>query len=121
MTVKEIKVIRKDYTSRINEGIAWLDLNNPSWLKKINVELLNLQGTSTCILGQAYKDFWESESNAAVSGGLSVAGSNRLAFSLIGEVDDDGDSKYDILTMLWYEKLVRLRKQRGLDKKKAKK
>ncbi len=112
MNIKEILDQKKLFNDRINAGVKWLDLNKPDWLKKMKIEKLDLGSSDVCVLGQVFRKFWDDSSVKAVSGGLSYKESVRLGFAL--PEGSKFDKMYDPLTMLWYEKLKRLKKQRGL-------
>jgi len=40
----------------IKNGIALLDKKRPGWCEKIDLEILDLGSTFTCVLGQLYKE-----------------------------------------------------------------
>ena len=42
----------------VKKGATLLDRISPTWFKKVNLDKLNMQLCSACILGQLYKDYW---------------------------------------------------------------
>ena len=44
--------------SVVENGAALLDIENPGWYKKINLDKLSINSCSDCILGQIYGDYW---------------------------------------------------------------
>lgn len=100
------------YDKRVEKGIAWLNKNKPGWSKIIKLEKLDLSETEVCILGQAYKNFWnaiiEDDGGEGTQGILTQAQAKKLGFMESG-VDGNESNNYDLLTTIWFEKIKCLR------------
>jgi hypothetical protein len=46
------------FEKEIEKGAALLDIKNPGWRKKINLNNLNMVKVSYCILGQLYENYF---------------------------------------------------------------
>ena len=47
----------KELEKRVIRGVKFLDEHYPGWLQEIDVDRLNLEHYSNCVLGQLYGDF----------------------------------------------------------------
>lgn len=48
-------------TEKVALGAAFLDEKLPGWVNRVALDLLNMAGSSRCVLGQLHPDgFWES-------------------------------------------------------------
>ena len=52
---------------RIEAGIAYLNVVKPDWLKKIDLEELDLADGNTCVIGEVFGDFWDYQDAKSVS------------------------------------------------------
>ncbi|KXK63382.1 hypothetical protein AWW66_03450 [Micromonospora rosaria] len=44
---------------RVTAGVAWLDQHHPGWADRIDVDVLDLDDSLSCVLGQVVGDFWQ--------------------------------------------------------------
>jgi len=99
---------------RIRIGMKYLDKALPGWEWKINLDFLDLNSGSSCVLGQAYGNFWDKvlQSDEENNGEkMSERAAENKGFILSGYLSDT-DWGYDVLTRLWSKKIKELRKAR---------
>ena len=109
-----LKLTRQELKKRINLGVEWLDNVIPDWYVAIELDRLNMNQPRSCICGQVFSDFWK-VIIGGISGrkkgeskyGMSRLEAERRGFYLIGY-----DRYYDMLTSLWLEKIVVLRRKK---------
>lgn len=53
---------------RVAEGVKMLDALQPGWYKEIDLEILDLEGTDTCVLGQLYGGWVEGTEYLGIDG-----------------------------------------------------
>jgi hypothetical protein len=46
---------------KVANGVKWLDENHEGWKKKINISILNMIRPEKCIIGQIFKDYYQTE------------------------------------------------------------
>lgn len=56
---------REYLETAVRNGAAWLDENHPGWETKIDLSELNMVSCSSCVIGQAVGDYYQTISNAA--------------------------------------------------------
>ena len=93
---------------RINLGVRWLNKEQPNWLKKIDIELLDFRIWNECICGQIFGNFWKK-----IEGIRETHRKGKISFSQAEKYGFVGsDNKNNLLTELWVEKIKELRKKR---------
>ncbi|SRR6266571_1570048 len=102
------------FEEQITAGIRFIDEDNdPSvWPYQIELDKLNMQSCTACIIGQLYGDFIEQfdDTDDPVQYDLGFA-----APSLIG-LDAKTFKAYAILTKEWKKKIRELRKERKVSR-----
>lgn len=104
---KEYKIVCASANKRITRGIAWLDkkLGRKKWLKKIDLEKLNIDDTHVCILGQAFGDYFR----IVVYGGFNRRDKIELSSVQAAHMGfNTSNESGEILTYLWYMRLKKL-------------
>lgn len=82
-----------DYAAKVAEGIKKLDATKPGWRDLIDVQTLDLESCSVCVLGQVFGDYYEGK--AALD--ISSAVADRMGFNTEGSFRE--------LTEAWKEAL----------------
>lgn len=114
MEYKNVTEVKAILVERIRLGMKYLDRVLPGWEWKIDTELLDLNSGTSCILGQAYGNFWNKvlEYGESPDGEkMSEQAAENKGFILSGYLSDT-DWGYDVLTRLWVKKVKELRKAR---------
>ena len=83
---------------RIAAGIAFLNVVKPNWLKKIDIEQLDLSKSKTCMLGEVFGDYGEAIQE------LGLESDKDYAAQCLGFYEDDWN-KYKELTNAWKKAL----------------
>jgi hypothetical protein len=72
--------------SNVAAGATMLDAKEPNWFLRINIEILNIDSPSRCILGQLYGDYFNAAREMGIAGKEESLGfcidwdSNELSF-----------------------------------------
>lgn len=127
---KKQKEIVAFYRNAVENGVKILDkeFGHLEWLKKIDEKKLDLKSNSACMCGQLFGYFWNSEFKKfkiklPTNGWEARVGSPEMKFSVsngfvlrkweeFGKYGDYGN--WDLLTNLWYVKIVELKIEAGL-------
>ena len=98
----------QELQKRIDAGVRWLNKKKPSWLKKIDLGMLDMKATPVCICGQLFRNFWNvvlEEDEMKKKGEKKMTYKESVARGFGGT-----NSELDILTRLWKAKIMLLRK-----------
>ncbi len=102
------------YSDAVDAGVAVLDQKNPGWRGQVDLDILDMHNTRSCVLGQLYGSYWDglevltglhwldngSQIRAwAIGHGLQVRPSD---FDDMGAMHRD----YEELNRLWGEKIA---------------
>jgi hypothetical protein len=112
--VSKVAKLISDFESRIDKGVAYLNRTNPKWYENIELNNLDLKSPFSCVLGQVFDDFWEKvnrEGYIAQKGKMSVDLATERAFVL----PTAKDGEYELLTRLWWLRIISLRSNLNLD------
>lgn len=90
---------------RVEAGAAWLDLNRPGWVDRIDLETLDLGEPCRCILGQEYGEYQNMPDLLWESGLVHPYGFNAAVFGTWAQRTDE----FDALTAAWRELIERRR------------
>lgn len=93
-------------SKRIEKGVKFLDkVKGKNWIRNIDLKKLNLEDTNVCVCGQLFIDYWEAENKHFESNKdiAAIYGFNSYQF------DYDEEIFFDILTNLWYCRILSLR------------
>ena len=96
-TIKTMK-LKERLKKRIQAGIAFLNVKSPNWLKKIDLEKLDLNEPKLCILGEVYGDYHEAKEKL-------LANDKQIAEDLAFRTSAN---RYSLLTRLWKNELRKL-------------
>lgn len=111
--INHLKVIVNDLTKKINLGVKYLDnkLGRKVWLQKVDETRLDLSNSHTCVIGQAFGDFWkdmgDDNPEKAIDCGFNVKDSDSDEYH--------GYAVMDILTHLWHCRIVGLKIEEGIE------
>ena len=84
---------------RVEAGVAFLNVVKPNWLKKIDVEKLDLGNKKVCMLGELYGYYDD---------GISTLGlENKTSATNLGFYGSKRG--YKVLTAAWKNKIAKLR------------
>jgi len=84
---------------RVEAGVAFLNVVKPNWLKKIDVEKLDLIDKKVCMLGELYGNYDDGLSQLGLKNGTSAT---NLGFY-------GSERGYKVLTEVWKRKIIELR------------
>jgi hypothetical protein len=98
---------------RISRGVIYLNKNKPNWWEDTQLDTLNLSQTDSCMLGQAFDDFWnrvlhDSQNPKDYPNKMSMGEAENKGFLIQRNYNVD-HSEYDILTALWVERIAQIR------------
>lgn len=95
------------FEKEIEKGVEFLNKIYLDWLSKIDLEKLNMDKPSCCILGQLYGNFYVAQNILD----MSDENSDKMGFSVptISYFDELYIEKWDILQKEWVNKLVELK------------
>lgn len=98
----------KLFSHRIDNGVKYLNRNKPGWYNKIVLDDLDLKYGHTCIVGQVFGHFWN-----RVLDKEEKPERNKMAHAKAVErgfiLEETKDNEYDLLTRLWWLRVVSLR------------
>ena len=83
---------------RIEAGVAYLNVVRPKWLKKINLDELNMSNGKVCILGEVFGNYYKSSNELYLKGSVEC-----LGFFC------ENEKEYPTLTRAWKKKIKELR------------
>lgn len=95
------------FEKEIEKGVEFLNKVYPDWFNKIDLEKLNIEIPSLCILGQLYGNSYV----AQIILDMSDENSDKMGFSVpfVSYYDEKFDEKWDTLTKEWVNKIVELK------------
>ena len=108
--------LEASYRENVTRGAVWLDEKEPGWWERIDLERLDMDSLTDCIIGQLYGDFWDWEevrdnSEAASDLGFDAYSDYELR-EKFGYYCHDVGGDYAVLWALWNEEIAE-RKSRG--------
>lgn len=106
--VSKVSLLIKEFSKRVDNGAKYLNRAKPGWYRNIELDQLNLADASVCVLGQVYTHFWDKvveEGQEKERGMMTKEESIARGFLL----DSAKDGEYELLTRLWWLKIVGLR------------
>lgn len=92
---------------RVERGIAYLDRMTPGWDQRIDLEMLDMNSCTRCVLGQLYGDYEHGLTKIGLRAPYAAwmeAESTKAAVNY-GFFTRRGISRWDRLTELWRELL----------------
>lgn len=116
MNKQQVRKMYAKLTKRVRLGIAYLDKEMPGWEWKIDTDRLNLNDETSCVLGQAYENFWrkilteEHGTDDGEENRLSLSQAMRRGFYVF-ERESDLDY-YTYLTYIWSDLIKKLKAKR---------
>lgn len=114
------QAIRFELGRRADRGIDWLNDNDPGWLDRIEVALLDMENGSSCVLGQlggSYRDYTDRVSVPTAACGFVMATADVMDavpyVPLTVDAEDDvyrhiRTTGYPVLTEVWKERITAL-------------
>jgi len=95
------------FEKEIEKGVEFLNKVYPDWLSKIDLEKLNMDQPSNCILGQLYGNFYVAQNILD----MSDKNYDKMGFTvpIVLYYDEHDNEKWDTLAKEWKEKIVSLR------------
>ncbi len=107
-----LKKVTDKYFKRIDKGIEWLDDNigRKQWLKKVDWRILDLSNSETCMLGQAFGDFWNKVRNDDDNDSKKMSQKKSSTLGFLLDKNRMEDESYDLLSRCWIIKLMKLNK-----------
>jgi hypothetical protein len=100
-----------DIAASVERGMKFLDKHISNWIDAIDLERLALDGCTTCILGQLFKNFWTGLEHlkldlTSTAAYFATTYSSRMNADALGFYRDDMDEltdDWDELTCAWNE------------------
>ena len=86
----------KNISNRVKAGIAFLNVVEPDWLKRIDLEKLDLSNSKTCILGEVYGNYYDGRDKLDL---------NEEIAEKLGFAEEENRPNYKSLTAAWKETL----------------
>ena len=95
------------FEKEIENGVEFLNKVYPDWLSKIDLEKLNMDQPSNCILGQLYGNFYVARDILDMYDN----DTNKMGFTvpIVLCYDEHDIEKWDTLTKEWANKIVELK------------
>jgi hypothetical protein len=103
---------------RVTRGAKYLDKVKPKWYLDTRLDSLDLSNASLCMLGQSFEDFWkkilpnsneQGYATKKAKGALSISQAQNRGFFLTTKENSEYPEGYDILTMIWVERISQTR------------
>lgn len=80
----------------IDNGIAFLDVEAPGWIDKVNLEILDISKTDRCICGQVFKDQVHKLTADRIRTGVNDQNGFRYATVTWGYDSEDGNENWEV-------------------------
>lgn len=87
---------------RVENGMAFLDQEQPGWRSKIDIQRLHIASEQCCVLGQLRGAY----STGCVELGIGHAAAVHLGFFAVSSDDSTRDLEYEMLTNIWADQLA---------------
>ncbi len=83
-------------------GIAFLNVVNPKWVKKIDLKKLDLSSTNTCVIGEVFGNYHDGINKMD----LDSSQAETLGFYL------QEDNDYGLLTKTWKSVIQKIKRKK---------
>lgn len=90
--------------ARVRRGADLLDARKPGWADKVDVNTLDMQSCTMCVLGQVFGDYTEGLVYLGVDGFSLYGTSDRY---LYGYSDNSSGDRWAFLTGLWQAEVAK--------------
>ena len=108
----------KELQKRVDAGARWLNKVKPGWYDNIELDNLEMKDANICICGQLFghfmdviidkEDYSEREEHIEEKYMMTPNQCDARGFD---KRDEDSSLVYDLLTSLWLEKIIMLRRK----------